>query len=243
MEILISTIAGLSTVIGSIFIFINIKKEYINKFITFSLALSLTIMLTISITELVPLGAINILKEYKLPSSLIIILISPIMCLKLIKYIDKISTNTNNLYKLGILNMIVLISHNIPEGIITYLSSLKDTALGIKICISIMLHNIPEGIAIAVPIYYSTRSKIKSVGMTLVAGLSEPFGAIITSILLKNYITNNILSITLYLVGIIMIVLSINKLYPEAAKLKEPKYISIGMITGIILFIILSLIA
>ena len=129
-----------------------------------------------------------------------------------------------------------------PEGIITFLSSSQDTFLGIKLCIAIMLHNIPEGIAIAVPIYYGSKSKIKAIMMTLISGLSEPLGAILTYFIFKDYITPNTLSIILLLVGAIMITLSINKLFPEAEKLKEPKYIMIGIITGFILITLLELV-
>ena len=52
--------------------------------------------------------------------------------------------------------------------------------LGISICIAIALHNIPEGISIAIPIYYSSKSKKKTILYTFIASLSEPFGAILT---------------------------------------------------------------
>lgn len=55
--------------------------------------------------------------------------------------------------------MVVLIMHNLPEGVITFISSYKDLNLGIKIVVAIALHNFPEGIAIIVPIYYATKSR------------------------------------------------------------------------------------
>lgn len=242
MPILITFIAGISTVLGSIFIFLNIKEKNINKFITFSLSLSLIIMILISVTELIPEAAIAIFRNYSFLVALLIVLSVSIIGYFAINIIDKISKNTNNLYKLGIINMIVLILHNMPEGIITFLSSTQDTFLGLKLCIAIMLHNIPEGIAIAVPIYYGTKSKIKAITMTLVSGLSEPLGAILTYFLFKNYITPNTLNIILLFVGAVMITLSINKLFPEAEKLKEPKFIYIGILTGFILITILELV-
>lgn len=242
VPILITFIAGISTVLGSIFIFLNIKEKNINKFITFSLSLSLIIMILISVTELIPEAAIAIFRNYSFLVALLIVLSVSIIGYFAINIIDKISKNTNNLYKLGIINMIVLILHNMPEGIITFLSSTQDTFLGLKLCIAIMLHNIPEGIAIAVPIYYGTKSKIKAITMTLVSGLSEPLGAILTYFLFKNYITPNTLNIILLFVGAVMITLSINKLFPEAEKLKEPKFIYIGILTGFILITILELV-
>lgn len=240
VPILITFIAGISTVLGSIFIFLNIKEKNINKFITFSLSLSLIIMILISITELIPEAIIAIFRNYSFLGALFIVLLVSITGYLAINTIDKLSKNTNNLYKLGIINMIVLILHNMPEGIITFLSSTQDTFLGLKLCIAIMLHNIPEGIAIAVPIFYGTKSKIKAISMTLISGLSEPLGAILTYFLFKDYITLNTLNIILLFVGVIMITLSINKMFPEAEKLKEPKYIMIGITTGFILITLLE---
>lgn len=242
IPLLISLIAGLSTTLGSIIIFLKIKQKNINKFIAFCLSLSLIVMILISVGELIPVSLRNILISYKYPLSIFLIIFIPIISLVAIQAIDKISNSTNNLYKLGILNMIVLMLHNMPEGIITFLSSINDPVLGIKLCIAIMLHNIPEGIAIAVPIYYGTGSKGKAIGMTLISGLSEPLGALLTYLIFKNFITANVLNIVLLFVGAIMIILSINKLYPEASKLNEPKYISLGMLFGFALITILEVI-
>ena len=64
--LLIATIAGLSTVLGSIVIFHKWQRENINKFIVFALSFSLTIMIGISVLELVPEASFAILTEYKL---------------------------------------------------------------------------------------------------------------------------------------------------------------------------------
>ena len=58
----------------------------------------------------------------------------------------------NQLYKLGLISVVALMLHNIPEGITTFISSSLDSKLGIVLAASIALHNIPEGISLAVPI-------------------------------------------------------------------------------------------
>ena len=90
------------------------------------------------------------------------------------KKITKNKHNESNLYRIGILSMIALMIHNIPEGILTFLTSTINIKLGIKLSIAIMMHNIPEGITIAIPLYYSTKSKFKAIKNTLISGLSEP---------------------------------------------------------------------
>lgn len=74
MPLLISSIAGLSTVLGSVVIFKKWKREQINKFITFCLSLSLIIMIGISITELIPEASLSILIRYKLVKGIFLLL-------------------------------------------------------------------------------------------------------------------------------------------------------------------------
>lgn len=148
-SLVLSSVAGLSTIIGSTFIFIKTKN--INKFIVFCLALLLSIMINLSIFDLMKESLSYLLVNISLMRILLIIVIF-IVGILLVNIIDKkLSINNNKLYKLGILNMITLILHNIPEGIITFICSIHNPQLGIKLSLAILMHNIPEGISIAVP--------------------------------------------------------------------------------------------
>ena len=137
--------------------------------------------------------------------------------------------------------MIALMLHNLPEGILTFLSSSIDIKIGLKYSIAIMLHNIPEGIAIAIPIYYSTRSKGKALFNTLISGLSEPLGAILAYIFLYKYMSNTLISIILLMTASIMISISINDIFKETEKynkLSVIKGIILGIVIGFITFIL-----
>ena len=238
---LITSIAGLSTVIGCLFIFIKVKN--INKFISISLSFSAIVMILISIFDLIPGSFFTLFFKYKY-LGITISIVSFIVGILLIKIsnriIYKLEEKGSSLYKLGIISAIVLIMHNLPEGIITFLTSENDLNLGIKIALAITLHNIPEGICIAVPIYYSTKSWNRAVKTTLISGLSEPLGAILAYFFLYKYITTDILNIIFILVAGIMISLAINEILKESIKYSEKnnKYIYIGMFIGIIFFII-----
>lgn len=239
--LLISTIAGLSTVLGALVIFLKISKYNITKFITFCLSFSLSVMICISLTDLIPTSTTILLKEYSLLKGIIICLAAFLIGVISINFINKkIKTyNTdNNLYKLGILSMLALMLHNLPEGVATFMSAYKDVSLGISLGVAIMLHNIPEGVSIAVPIYYSTGSKWQAIKKTLISGLAEPFGALLAYLFLAKYITDSFISIILLFVAGLMITLSINELLPEAMKYKKDKYIILGLISGAVIMII-----
>ncbi len=239
---LVSTIAGLSTVLGSLVIFFHWKKENINKFITFSLSLSLAIMIGVSITELIPESTFFIITDYRLAKGIFICCLSFLVGIVLIYWLNqKINGKSllqKDLYKLGILSMLALMLHNLPEGIATFMSAYQDMNLGIKLGVAIMLHNIPEGISIAVPIYYATKNKKNAILKTFISGLAEPLGAFLAFLFLSKYITNTLISIVLLFVAGIMITLSIQKLFPEALKYKENKFIWIGLGVGVGLTII-----
>ncbi len=125
------------------------------------------------------------------------------------------------------------------EGIATFMSAYQDMNLGMKLAIAITLHNIPEGISIAVPIYYATKSKKKAIFRTFLSGLAEPFGALLAYLFLSQFITDVLIGFVLLFVAGIMITLSIQKLFPEALKYQENKFIWFGMGVGVV-FILMS---
>lgn len=239
--LLVSTIAGLSTMLGAFVIFFKCKEQNINKFITASLAFSLAIMIGISITDLIPESTYILLSSYGIGKGIIFSFIAFIIGILLIKYLHKLMDKTeqaNDLYKLGILNMLALILHNFPEGIATFMSSYKDIELGLKLGLAIAFHNIPEGISIAVPIYYATKSKKNAIFKTFLSGIAEPIGAILAYIFLSKYITDTFISMILLLVGGIMITLAIEVIYPKARKYNLNKYLYFGLLVGTVLILI-----
>lgn len=236
---LISFAAGMSTLLGSLVILFNIKEDKVNKFITFCLSFSIAIMIGISITDLIPTSFFQIFYNYTLFKAIFITIISFILGILIINFINKKMTNNeNSLYKLGILNMIALMLHNFPEGIATFIGSISSPSLGIKLSLSIMFHNIPEGISIAVPIYYATKSKRKAIFNTFLSGFAEPFGAVLAYLFLKDFITDTMISIVLLFVAGLMISLSINEMLPKALSYKNNKYIYYGLFLGITLVLI-----
>ncbi len=237
--ILISTLAGLSTVIGGLIVYFKVKK--INEFIVFCLSLSLSVMIGVSIIELMPSSSLIVAEEYGFITGFILVIITFFLGSISINTINRVikkynsKKTSNNLYRVGLLSMFALMLHNFPEGIATFMTSYKDIYLGIQLSLAIMMHNIPEGISISVPIYYSTGNKSRGVKYSFISGLAEPLGAVLTYLLFKNYITDISISFVLIFVAGIMITLSINELYPEAMKYNKLKQLYIGMILGIII--------
>ena len=231
--LLISFIAGIATIIGNLLLFINTKyKEFL---ISFALGLSFSVMFLISVLDLIPEGLRYGLGE--VGESLRLFIFSLILLLFgyiIVVLIERKIKSNDSLYKIGVLSMISLLIHNIPEGILCALTSSVDIKIGLKFSLIIMIHNIPEGICISLPIYYATKSKLKALFYTLISSMGEFIGAILALILLRPILSNMMLYIILVLVAGIMISLSVFKILKEGLLYKRYKYLIWGIILGIV---------
>ena len=236
---IITSTAGFSTLLGLIPCLL--KNNNREKIIAASLSFSASVMLIISLFSLIPESLNLFIWKFKLfPATIILsifIVLGIIISMLIDKKVEKIITN-NSLYKLGIISVIALIIHNIPEGITTFISSNIDARLGLILAISIALHNIPEGISIAIPIYYSTNKISKAFIYTLISGFSELLGAILASFFLTKHINNYILAVILSLTAGIMIHISMYELIPNALSYKKNKVAIISFIIGSLIMLL-----
>ena len=217
----ITSLAGLATMLGTFVIFFSSKNK--DKIIISSLSFAAGVMVCVSLLDLMP-ESLNMLNNN-------LNLFLSIMAVD--KYLPETKENTK-LYRVGIISMLAIILHNIPEGIATFMASSMDKTLGISLAIAIAMHNLPEGISIAVPIYSSTNKKSKAFIYTFISAISEPFGALIAFIFLKNFVNDIFMGLLFSFIAGIMIHISFYELLPESKRYKNYKLTSIFFIIGII---------
>ena len=234
--ILLSILAGTATNLGIFFTFF--KKDRVREVISISLSFAMGVMSLISLKELVPEPISYFLGNLNIAIALSLIFLIPVIALTIVK-VSKINIKKgSNLYKIGILNMLTLFLHNIPEGIIVFTSSVANQKLGFKIALSIAAHNLPEGICIAIPIYYSTGNRKKAFFYTFISGIAEPLGAIITWWFLKPFISILFLNVILYFVGCLMLTIVFWEILPEVLSYDRRFYMLIGLFLSLfILFL------
>ena len=234
LPFLLCLLAGLSTLLGSLFIFIQGNKENIIKC---ALAFASGVMLSVSVFDLIP-ESLTMFQSVTKNSIFLSIMSFIIIGLIIPLFIDKILPTkldqNSKLYKLGIFTMIAIIIHNLPEGMITYITADHNLKLGITIAIAIAMHNLPEGISIAIPVYYATKNKKKAVGLTFISGMSEPLGAILAFLFLKPVINNTIMGALFAIIAGIMTYISIIELLPAALQYKEKKKTILSFLIGIL---------
>ncbi|GAB6169591.1 zinc transporter ZupT [Clostridium carnis] len=240
IPLLLSLIAGMSTLIGAFIVFFS--KSQNKKLITFALSFSAGVMITVSFTDLFASAEETLTKHNGnlngVLYTLLFLIIGAVMALLIDKFIPDNSPNIkggkgNKLYRVGFVSMIALMIHNFPEGVATFVSGYENTTLGISIAIAIALHNIPEGISIAMPIYYSTQSKSKAFKYTLLSGLAEPIGALLAFLFLRPFINDIILAITFAIVAGIMLYISFAELIPTARQYGYSKIYVLSVFLGI----------
>ena len=245
---ILSFLAGLSTILGSLIIFIDKNRN--NRVVTAALSFAAGVMITVSLTDLLPNSFKMILDTNNLfPRiilSLIFMTLGIIISMLIDKYLPDNYENKDNkgLYRIGIISMIAIILHNIPEGIATFITSSNNLKLGITITIAIALHNIPEGISISVPIYHSTNNKFKAILYAFISGMSEVIGSIIAYLFLSPLINDHVMAALYAIIAGIMTHISVYELIPGAYKqstLKEIlKYFVIGSIIMILSHLLLN---
>lgn len=238
---ILTSIAGLSTMIGTLFIFYK-KNE---KILISSLAFAAGVMLCVSLTDLIPESTHLIGLKYNIIPTILISLIFIVIGIIIASYINlklPIENKKNGLYRVGVFSMLAIIIHNIPEGIATFLASSTNISLGITLTIAIALHNIPEGISISVPIFYSSNSKKKALFYTFISALSEPFGALLAYLFLSRVVNDMIMGCIFSIIAGIMIYISMSELLPTSLKYNNKKITLIFFIIGIIFMYISSVI-
>ncbi len=236
MAFLITTLAGLSTLLGMIPILFHIKNK--EKLITFSLAFSAGVMMTVSLLDLIPESIHYLQISNKVFPSILLSLIFITLGILFSNFVDKEleveKAYDNKLLKVGLISMLAIMMHNMPEGIATFISYEKNSTLGITLAISIALHNIPEGISIAIPIFYATGKKKKAFFYTFISALSEPLGAILAYLFLSNWVTPMIMGLLLSLIAGIMIHISCYELLPNAKSSRDSKTFIMALFLGIL---------
>ena len=237
ISFLLSTIAGLSTILGYFVIFISKNKSL--NFLIGGMSFAASVMFFLSLFDLIPESISFFYKDYYPFFSVLLCLLFFVIGICMSIIIDRLFPNTlseNSLYKLGIITTIGIIVHNIPEGIATFITTSENIRLGVSITIAIALHNIPEGISIALPIYYYTRNYKKAFLYVFICALSEPFGAFLSYLFLQpNYVTLG--SIYAIIAGI-MIYISLYELLPEVNQYKRYRISYIFYILGLLIVLI-----
>lgn len=243
--------AGIATGIGGFLVLLYRKTNV--KLLSTMLGFSAGVMIYVSFIEIFPEAESILTGAHGATRGKILSVLSFFFGIVMIALLDEIVPEPNNphsshrieeadspyflkisgkLYKTGIFTAIAITIHNFPEGIAAFISGVRNPVLGISIATAIAIHNIPEGISIAIPIYYATRSRRKALWMSILSGLSEPLGAVLTMLILGPFISDTLFGIVFAAVAGIMIYISLDELLPASREYGEHHFSILGLVLG-----------
>lgn len=245
--LVLTSIAGASTVLGALFYLPFRKKTPLN--LNFFLGISAGVMLYLSFVELLP-GSIEVLGG--VTAHVLFFLGIGLMGLLDWFFPHHIffgkacvaEKKHTALFQTGIMVALGLGLHNIPEGIAVFTGAASDSRLGLLLAIAITLHNIPEGMAIAAPLIHATKRVSVGIKYAAIAGVAEPIGGLIAFLLFAPYLSAWTTAGIFAVVSGVMVYVSFDELLPvcfkDRGKMVPIAGITIGMIVTAVSMMLLG---
>lgn len=261
MALLLTTLAGLATAVGSVIAFFAHHTNY--RFLSGALGFSAGVMLYVSFAEIMPLSLQELTAVHGRPVGDWLVTASFFGGILLIGLVDRLVPKPRNphepreeseyaqlregsdiqlaaddraarwkLRRTGLVTALAIGIHNFPEGMATFFASLESVQLGAMIAVAIALHNIPEGISVSVPIYYATGSRRKAFTWSAISGISEPVGAAIALAFMAWLNQPQLTGIMFAGVAGIMVFISLDELLPTARAYSTGHETVYGLVGG-----------
>mmetsp|Transcript_122366 Transcript_122366/g.261110 ORF Transcript_122366/g.261110 Transcript_122366/m.261110 type:complete len:368 (+) Transcript_122366:58-1161(+) len=252
-----SLIAGLSTTIGALIVFLLPGGQVSSTQMTFVLALAGGVMLSATILEfwLPVLSSASNSSVSRVIFSSGLGVLSFLLLSKLVPEphfaLEDLESRPGacktqagpmdgRSLRLAHVLMLSLTAHNFPEGFAVSISYLGSDSLGFVVMLAIAMHNIPEGIAIAVPVLAATKSFKRALWMTFLSGMAEPLGAVVALLFVHatGSVTYDAIENLLCAVGGVMCAVALKELLPDAWRYGKPEYFVCGSVTGCLLMLV-----
>lgn len=231
--VIISFLAGAATGLGGI---VGVLFKPGRKLLVLGLGFSSGVMLGIVFLTLIPEALIG--GSGLCFASFVSGVISIFLIDILLPHIHAVESS-ESLLQTGILVFLGMLLHDFPEGLAMGAGYSMAPKLGIALALVIGLHNIPEGIVVALPLYASGISRLKSVLASFGAGLPSLFGACLAFFLGKSFPGQFIYISSAFAAGAMFYII-IDELIPEAHKYELPHLTTLGIMIGTIAAFIIS---
>ncbi|MBR6800692.1 MAG: ZIP family metal transporter [Eubacteriaceae bacterium] len=222
--LILSLIAGISTM-GAL-LFMYVPKKHHDRIMFISISFASGVMFCISLGELLP-DSIEIFQESFGGMGVIFAVLlmgaGYLLTDGLDKMLEKFFQSGKETGKIkgdynpmAVLTLLALTVHNFPEGMATFSAALDDVGLGVSIAFSIALHNIPEGVSIISSVYKQPSDKKTAFIYMTIASLAEPLGALTAYFFLYKYMTPVFMAGIFAVISGIMVYICLNELFVEA---------------------------
>ncbi|MCL2569549.1 MAG: ZIP family metal transporter [Oscillospiraceae bacterium] len=142
------------------------------------------------------------------------------------------------LLRSGIIMLVAISLHNLPEGIAIGAAGTHDIRLGVILAVVIMLHCIPEGMAIGAPLIGGGMSRGKAVALTALSGVPTMIGGAIG--MLIGGISDVALALALTGAGGAMFYVVFGELLPQSTLITKSRYTTFAALLGIVVGLLIT---
>lgn len=139
---------------------------------------------------------------------------------------------TPSMYAMGILVLIGIALHNLPEGLAIGSSLVENERLALSLSLLMLVHNVPEGVAVCLPLRLSGVSFWRIVALALMTGLPTALGAVIGTAV--GSISTEMIAFCISFAGGAMLYISLRELIPAAGK-KRVLFALLGLSVGFLM--------
>lgn len=140
--------------------------------------------------------------------------------------------NKGALVKAGLIMLLAIMFHNIPEGMAIGATGTAEVKMGVLVAILIAVHNIPEGMAISAPLASGGMKAWKTILLTSLAGAATVVGAVIG--LAVGGIGTLAIGICMGIAGGAMLYVTFCEIIPESILMDEGRIPAVSMLIGIL---------
>lgn len=142
------------------------------------------------------------------------------------------AVDKKSLLKAGLIMLLAIAFHNLPEGMAIGASGASNSQTGILVAIIIAVHNIPEGMAISAPLASGGVKGWKIILLTALAGAATVVGALIG--LAVGGISQLASGICMGLAGGAMLYVTFCEILPQSILMEEGRVPAVSMLVGIV---------
>lgn len=142
------------------------------------------------------------------------------------------AVDKKSLLKAGLIMLLAIAFHNLPEGMAIGASGASNSQTGILVAIIIAVHNIPEGMAISAPLASGGVKGCKTILLTALAGAATVVGALIG--LAVGGISQLASGICMGLAGGAMLYVTFCEILPQSILMEEGRVPAVSMLVGIV---------
>lgn len=142
------------------------------------------------------------------------------------------AVDKKSLLKAGLIMLLAIAFHNLPEGMAIGASGASNSQTGILVAIIIAVHNIPEGMAISAPLASGGVKGWETILLTALAGAATVVGALIG--LAVGGISQLASGICMGLAGGAMLYVTFCEILPQSILMEEGRVPAVSMLVGIV---------